>query len=156
MNRALIAFAVTASMLAAGCADMGGFGGGPRYGETAPATETAAARYGSIVGIEIIKIDPQYKLGIGTAVGAVAGGLLGSQIGSGRGSTAAAVAGAAVGAAAGTVAESKLQRNDAQNVTVRMRTGGQVTIIQPVDTRLTTGMNVRIEGSGETARVVPR
>lgn len=156
MNRALIAFAVTASMLATGCADMGGFGSGPGYGETAPATETAAARYGSIVGIEIIKIDPQYKLGIGTAVGAVAGGLLGSQIGSGRGSTAAAVAGAAVGAAAGTVAESKLQRKDAQSVTVRMRTGGQVTIIQPVDARLSTGMNVRIEGSGETARVVPR
>ena len=65
------------------------------------------------------------------------------------------MAGAAVGAAAGTVAEGKLKSRDAQRVTVRMNTGGQVTILQPVDNRLAEGMDVRIEGSGDTARVVP-
>lgn len=86
------------------------------------------------------------------AVGAVAGGLLGSQIGQGRGSTLATV----LGAAAGAVVESKMKKKDAQRVTVTMRTGGEVTIVQPVDARLKSGMNVRVEGSGETARVVPQ
>ena len=144
-----------AAVLAFGCADMGSLGG-PKYGETSGTVADQADRDGRITAIEIIKVDDNYKLGIGTAVGAVAGGLLGSQIGSGSGSTAAAVAGAAVGAAAGTYAESKLKKQDAQRVTVRMTTGGQVTIVQPVDTRLTNGMNVRVEGSGETGRVVPR
>ena len=144
-----------AAALAFGCAEMGSLSG-PKYGETAGTVANQADREGSITAIDVIKVDEDYKLGVGTALGAVAGGLLGSQIGSGRGSTAAAVAGAAVGAVAGTVAESKMKEKDAQRVTVQMRTGGQVTILQPVDSRLRNGMNVVIEGSGETGRVVPR
>ena len=144
-----------AAALAFGCADMGSLGG-TTYGETSGTAAGQADRDGNITAIEVIKVDDDYKLGVGTAVGAVAGGLLGSQIGSGSGSTAAAVAGAAVGAAAGTYAESKLKKKDAQRVTVQMRTGGQVTILQPVDSRLRNGMNVQIAGSGETARVIPR
>jgi outer membrane lipoprotein SlyB len=112
-------------------------------------------RLGRIVALESIQVNQEYRLGIGTAVGAVAGGLLGRQLGSGGGRTAATVAGAAVGAAAGTAAESRLKRQDAQRITVRMSTGGQVTVVQPVDNRLAEGMDVRIEGSDETARVVP-
>ncbi|MDP1718584.1 MAG: glycine zipper 2TM domain-containing protein, partial [Burkholderiales bacterium] len=115
-----------------------------------------ANRNGTISAIEMVKVDDSYKFGVGTAVGAVAGGLLGSQVGSGRGSTTATVVGAAVGAAAGTVAESKMKKIDAQRVTVQMKTGGHVTIVQSVDSRLRNGMNVLVEGSGETARVVPR
>jgi len=37
-----------------------------------------------------------------------------------------------------------------------MATGGSVTITQPIDARLREGMSVRVEGSGENARVVPR
>ncbi len=143
-----------AAVLVFGCADMGGLGG-PKYGETSGAVVTETDREGQIVTIEIVKVDDEYKLGIGAAVGAVAGGLLGRQLGGGEGSTTATVAGAAVGAAAGSVIESKMTRKDAQRVTVRMRTGGQVVIVQPVDSRLSNAMNVRIEGSGETARVVP-
>ncbi len=55
----------------------------------------------------------------------------------------------------GTVAESKMKKKDAQRVTVNMYTGGQVTIVQPVDSRLRSGMRVFVEGSGDTARVVP-
>ena len=98
-------------------------------------------------------MDEDFKLGVGTAMGAVAGGILGSQIGSGSGST---VAGAAVGAAAGTYVESKLKKKDAQRVVVKMKTGGQLTIVQPIDGRLKSGMNVRIDGSGDSARVLPR
>jgi outer membrane lipoprotein SlyB len=141
--------------LASGCAEMGTLGG-PKYGDTTGTVASQADRNGRIMSAEIIKVDASYKFGIGTAIGAVAGGLLGSQIGSGRGATAATVAGAAAGAAAGTYAESKMNKMDAQRVTVRMNTGGQVIIVQPVDSRLRNGMNVIVEGSGESGRVVPR
>jgi outer membrane lipoprotein SlyB len=137
-----------------GCAETGSFGG-PRYGDTEGAVVSESDRLGRIVAIDRIQVDDEYRLGIGTAIGAVAGGLLGRQFGSGGGRTAATVAGAAVGAAAGTVAEAKIKGRDAQRVTVRMETGGQVTIMQPIDDRLAQGMSVRVEGSGETARVVP-
>lgn len=146
---------LAAAALAAGCADMPQLGG-PKYGETGGSTSVQTERTGKITQIELIKVDEDYKFGIGTVAGAVAGGLLGSQIGEGRGTTAATVIGAAAGAAAGTVVESKMKKKDAQRVTVQMTTGGSVTIVQPVDTRLKPGMAVRIEGSGETARVVPR
>jgi len=58
---------------------------------------------------------------------------------------------------AGTYAESKMGgKTDAQRITVNMVTGGRVTITQPRDDRLREGMRVRVEGSGESARVVPR
>lgn len=156
MNRMTLIVACAAAAFSTGCAETQSFGGGPRYGETAPVADPISDRYGSIVSVEVVKVDDQYKLGVGTAVGAVAGALLGRQVGSGTGRTAATVAGAAAGAAAGTVAESKLRRRDVQRVTVQMRTGGQVTIVQPVDTRLQQGMNVVVQGSGESARVTPR
>lgn len=138
--------------LSLGCAEMESIGGS-KYGETAGTVAGQADREGLIASVEAITVDEDFKLGVGTAVGAVAGGLLGSRMGSGTGST---VAGAAVGAAAGTYAESKLKKKDAQRVVVNMKTGGQVTIVQPLDSRLKNGMNVRVDGSGETARVVPR
>jgi outer membrane lipoprotein SlyB len=140
--------------LASGCADMGGFGRSG-YGETS-GPSAVSERNGKITGLDIVKVDENYKFGIGTVVGAVAGGLLGSQIGEGRGSTVGTVVGAAAGAAAGTAVESKMKKKDAQRVTVHLTTGGEATIVQPVDSRLRNGMNVRVEGSGENARVVPR
>lgn len=155
MKTSALAAVLCSAALVAGCAEMGAFGG-PRYGDTSGTVASQAERNGRIAAIETIKVDSEYKLGIGTAVGAVAGGLLGSQVGSGSGARAATVAGAAVGAAAGTVAESKLKQQDAHRITVRMDTGGQVTVVQPVNVHFGVGSYVRVEGSGETARVVPR
>lgn len=138
--------------LAGGCADMGSLGG-TKYGETGGTAASQADRDGTIAQLENIQVDDKYRLGVGTAVGAVAGGLLGSGMGD---STTATVAGAVLGGAAGTYAQSKIAKKDAQRVTVDMTTGGRVTITQPVDGRLRLGMNVRVEGSGENARVVPR
>lgn len=146
---------IAAAVVAAGCAEMPQLGG-PKYGEASGTVAGQSDRNGKITQIELIKVDEDYKFGVGTVVGAVAGGLLGSQIGEGRGTTAATVIGAAAGAAAGTVVESKMKKKDAQRITVQMATGGTVTIVQPVDARLKNGMAVRIEGSGESARVVPR
>lgn len=139
-------------ILAGGCADMGSVGG-TKYGETDRPVTYQTERDGTIARLESIEVDAKYKLGVGTAVGAVAGGLLGAGVGD---STTATVTGAVLGGVAGTYAESKIAKKDAQRVTVNMVTGGRVTITQPMDGRLREGMRVRVEGSGENARVVPR
>lgn len=138
--------------LVGGCAEMGSLGG-TKYGESNGTTAGQSDRNGTITQLENVKVDDKYKLGVGTAAGAVAGGILGSAMGD---STTATVGGAVLGGLAGTYAESKYKKQDAQKVTVRMNTGGSVTILQPVDSRLRDGMNVRVDGSGENARVVPR
>jgi len=139
--------------LVGGCAEMGSLGG-TKYGETDGTVASQSERDGTIVTLENIQVDDKYKLGVGTAVGAVAGGLLGAGVGD---STGATVAGAVIGGVAGTYAESKIgDKKDAQRITVNMVTGGRVTITQPRDDRLRDGMRVRVEGSGENARVVPR
>jgi outer membrane lipoprotein SlyB len=139
--------------LVGGCAETGSLGG-TKYGETDSTAARQSERDGTIAQLENIEVDDKYKLGVGTAVGAVAGGLLGAGVGD---STGATVAGAVIGGVAGTYAESKLgNKKNAQRITVNMVTGGRVTITQPVDGRLREGMRVRVEGSGENARVVPR
>lgn len=145
--------------LAAGCADTGK-PTGPRYGESGTAATTAGTvgtaavseREGTISTIEMIQVDDDYKLGVGTAVGAVAGGILGAAVGDTKG----AAAGAVLGGVGGTYAQSKMDKKDAQRVTVSMKTGGTLTVVQPANPALQQGMAVRIEGSGENARVVPR
>ena len=125
--------------------------GGTQFGETSGTIQSD--RNGTVTKVETIHVDKDYKLGVGTAAGAVAGGILGGAIGD---SKTAAVAGAVLGGLAGTYAESKLGKETAQQVTVKMATGGTVTIVQPSDGRLKSGLAVRVEGSGENARVVPR
>lgn len=134
------------------CSDMGGLSG-TKYGESGSTSAGTSDRNGTITQLEKVQVDNNYKLGVGTAAGAIAGGILGSQIGD---STTATVAGAVLGGAAGTYAESKIKKKNAQQVTVNMKTGGHLTILQPEDPRLKVGMHVRIEGSGENARVVPQ
>ncbi len=143
--------ALFAAALAAGCSDM------PtkdttKYGTTTGSSATQTDRRGTIATLENIEVDADYKLGVGTAVGAVAGGILGSAVGDSKMATAV---GAVLGGAAGTYGETKVREKTVQRVSVDMRTGGRVTIVQPVDARLRTGMQVMVEGSGENARVVP-
>ncbi len=151
-QRIALPFLLLVVAFVGGCADMGSLGG-TKYGETGTTAASQLERDGTIAQLENIRVDDKYKLGVGTAVGAVAGGLLGARVGD---STSATVAGAVLGGVAGTYAESKIAKNDAQRITVNMVTGGRVTITQPVDARLRQGMRVRVEGSGENARVVPR
>jgi len=154
MNQRIALPLLLSAALVAGCANMDmGSQGGTTYGETASPTTYQTERDGTIVRLETVGVDSSYKLGVGTAAGAVAGGILGAGVGD---STTATVAGAVLGGLAGTYAESKMGKKDAQQVTVNMATGGSVTILQPLDDRLREGMRVRVEGSGENARVVPR
>jgi outer membrane lipoprotein SlyB len=152
MNQRIAVPLLLAAALVGGCADMGSLGG-TKYGETSGTVASQTDRDGTIASLENIQVDDKYKLGVGTAVGAVAGGILGSSIGDSKTAT---VMGAVLGGAAGTYAESKIAKKDAQRITVDMKTGGRVTITQPRDDRLREGMHVRVEGSGENARIVPR
>lgn len=156
MTRFCILLSLIVATFTAGCADTRG----SRYGEQAApvrsAGEPESARYGRITALETVQVDKDYKFGVGTVVGAVAGGIIGHQFGGGSGKTLLTIAGTLAGAAAGTAAESKLNKQDAQKVTVNMQSGGTLTIVQPVDSRLRNGMPVRVSGGGETARVVPR
>ncbi|MBU1223761.1 MAG: glycine zipper 2TM domain-containing protein [Gammaproteobacteria bacterium] len=152
MNQVLSVPLLLCVVLVGGCSDMGSLGG-TKYGETDTTVASQSDRDGTIAQLETIEVGDRYKLGVGTAVGAVAGGLLGSGVGD---SATATVAGAVLGGVAGTYAESKIAKKDAQRITVNMVTGGRVTITQPRDDRLREGMRVRVEGSGENARVVPR
>lgn len=140
------------TILFAGCSDLGSLGNS-RYGESEKTATNQSERNATIARLETIQVDENYKLGIGTAVGAVAGGLLGAGLGDSKTAT---VLGAVVGGAAGTYAESRYKKKDAQRITLNMATGGRLTITQPPDERLREGMSVRVEGSGENARVVPR
>lgn len=152
MNQRFVLTALLTMTLAGGCAELGSLGG-PTFGETGATSSVQNERDGTVATLQNIEVDDKYKLGVGTAVGAVAGGILGAAIGDGKTAT---VTGAVLGGVAGTYAESKIHKRDAQRVTVNMKTGGQVTIVQPMDGRLREGMAVRVEGSGESARVVPR
>lgn len=144
-------FTLLLAALLGGCADMQSMGG-TKYGESSGTIQSD--RNGTIAKLETIHVDQHYKLGVGTAGGAVAGGILGAVLGDSKTAT---VAGAVLGGAAGTYAESKMAgKETAQRVTVNMVTGGTVTIVQPTDTRLHDGQAVRVDGSGESARVVPR
>ena len=124
----------------------------------APASAADIDATGRITRVESIKVDDDSKAGAGATAGAVAGGFVGSQFGYGfgAGSTLGIVTGAAVGAATSNAVQSQTAKRDAQRVSVQLATGGAVTVVQPVDTRLSSGMEVRVEGSGESARVVPR
>lgn len=152
MNPRIALTALLTTALAGGCAGLGSLDG-PKFGETGTTGAIQSERDGIIAALQNIEVDDNYKLGVGTAVGAAAGGILGAAVGD---STTATVTGAVLGGVAGTYAESKIHKRDAQRVTVDMKTGGQVTIVQPMDGRLRDGMAVRVEGSGENARVVPR
>jgi outer membrane lipoprotein SlyB len=157
MNTPIAVPALLCLALVAGCADNGGLSG-TKYGESGTSatttTPTAAVgeRDGTISTIENVKVDDDFKLGVGTAVGAVAGGILGAAVGDTKG----AAAGAVIGGLGGTYAQSKMDKENAQRVTVSMKTGGTLTIVQPINSALRPGMAVRVEGSGENARVVPR
>ncbi|MDE2600473.1 MAG: glycine zipper 2TM domain-containing protein [Rhodocyclaceae bacterium] len=120
---------------------------------TNPFGGETAVRYGQITRIDTVEVDGDKNLGWGTVIGAVAGGLLGNQIGAGNGRTVATVAGAAAGGFAGTAVESKTKKQTAQHIFVHLSDGTTVGITQPASD-LRVGEKVRIEGNGNSARVV--
>jgi outer membrane lipoprotein SlyB len=125
---------------------------------TDPATPQAgeeSVRYGRIVQIDPVELQGDHQLGVGAIIGAAAGGLLGSLVGQGSGRDIAIVAGAIGGGVVGNTEQNRyIDKRAGQHVTVRLQSGVTVAITQPADPNLRVGDRVRIDGSGQRARVV--
>ncbi|WP_448682828.1 glycine zipper 2TM domain-containing protein [Pseudomonas nicosulfuronedens] len=115
-------------------------------------------RTGRIEQITLTQMQTNHDSGVGAVLGGVGGAALGSLIGHGTGRDVAMVAGALGGAMGGNYEEKKHydQPKEAQQIIVRMRSGVLVSVTQPINPGLATGMAVFIEGSGNEARVVPQ
>ena len=136
-------------VLSAGCAMGGGTSAGPGEMEI---------RSGKIEQITPTQMQTNHDSGVGAVLGGLGGLAIGSLIGGGTGRDVAMVAGSIGGAFAGNMIEKKKydQPKPAQQIIVRVTSGVLVSITQPVNNQLRTGMKVFIEGSGTEARVMPQ
>src|SRR4051812_11591899 len=120
-----------------------------------PQAGEESVRYGRIEQIDPVELEGDHQLGVGAIIGAAAGGLLGSFVGRGAGAEAATVAGVIGGGFAGNAVQNRyVEKRAGQHVTVRLRSGVAVAVTQPSDPNLRIGDRVRIDGSGQRARVV--
>ena len=143
-----VSFGLLASLvMLAGCAATGG-------GTQPGAMEI---RSGVIEQISDVEIASNHHKGIGAVVGGLGGLGLGSLIGGGTGRDVAMVLGAVGGAVAGNEVQKKYDApKPGQQIIVRTSQDVLVSVTQPTSPGLRTGEKVYIEGSGETARVVPQ
>lgn len=141
--------ATTLSVLLVACAANGPSGGSPGEMEI---------RSGKIEQITPALMQTNHDSGMGAVLGGLGGLAVGSLIGGGTGRDVAMVAGTIGGAFAGNAIEKKKydQPVQGQQIIVRVTSGVLVSITQPVNTQLRTGMNVYIEGNGTDARVMPQ
>ncbi|HSH95982.1 MAG TPA: glycine zipper 2TM domain-containing protein [Roseimicrobium sp.] len=138
-TRSMKALLLTALVILSGCATQSG---------------EIEARYGRVEQLESVMVDGDSRFGVGTVIGAVAGGILGNQIGGGSGKAVATAAGVVAGGVIGNKVENKHEKRPGHRVVVRLDGGGSVGVTQPADQNLRVGDRVRIDGSGEDARVV--
>ncbi|HQQ74283.1 MAG TPA: glycine zipper 2TM domain-containing protein [Pseudomonadales bacterium] len=141
--------ATALSVLLVACAAKGPSGGRPGEMEI---------RSGKIEQITPALMQTNHDSGVGAVLGGLGGLAIGSLIGGGTGRDVAMVAGTIGGAFAGNAIEKKKydQPVQGQQVIVRVTSGVLVSITQPVNNQLRTGMKVYVEGSGNDARVVPQ
>ena len=120
---------------------------GPSTTYYPPATTSSSSyeRYGVVQSVEVVRKDNS-GIGAGTIVGAVVGGIVGNQVGKGRGNTAATVIGAAGGAYAGHEIEKRNQQaSDAYKLTIRMRDGTNVSLMQTENDDIQVGDRVVVD-----------
>jgi outer membrane lipoprotein SlyB len=115
-------------------------------------------RTGVVEQVNLTTIKSNHDQGVGAILGGIAGAGIGSLIGAGTGRDVAIAAGAIAGALGGNYAQQKYydQPQPAQQVYVRLQSGVLVMITQPINTNLSQGAKVYIEGSGSNARVILR
>lgn len=119
-----------------------------------PAPGESEVRYGRINRIDAVQIESDAHLGLGAVIGSVAGGVLGHQFGGGNGRDVATVAGALAGGFAGAQVEKNNEKRPGQHIIVQLNNGVAVGITQATDPNLRVGDSVRIDGTGNSARVV--
>lgn len=118
---------------------------------------TMEIRQGVIEQITMTSIQSNHHRGVGAIVGGLGGLGIGSLIGAGTGRDVAMAVGAIGGALLGNEVQKRHdQPVPAQQIIVRLRSGVLVAVTQATDSKLKVGERVYIEGSGESARVVPQ
>ncbi len=144
----VVALAFAAGL--SGCASYAPYGG--------PQPGAVEMRQGVIEQITAAQLPGPQHAGVGAVIGGIAGAGLGNLIGRGNGRAVATV----LGTLGGSLLGNEVQQADfdrplpAQQVVVRVDNGVIVAVTQPVNPALYPGMRVYLEGSGITARVVPR
>ena len=122
-----------------------------------PQPEPVEIRQGKIEQITDTTIASNQHRGVGAVLGGLAGVGIGSLIGGGTGRDVAMIAGAVGGALAGNeVQKRNAEPVQGQQIFVRMTSGVIVEVTQPVNPALRVGQEVFIQGSGESALVIPR
>jgi outer membrane lipoprotein SlyB len=119
-----------------------------------PSVGEQEVRYGRITRIDAVQIDSDDQLGLGAIIGAVAGGVIGNQFGEGSGNAVSTVAGVLAGGVAGEQVQKRVQKQAGQHIIIKLNNGVTVGITQPADAALRVGDAVRIDGSGNAARVI--
>jgi outer membrane lipoprotein SlyB len=114
-------------------------------------------RQGVVEQVTEVALQGPDHVGVGAVVGGLSGLGLGSLIGGGGGRDVAMVLGAIGGGLIGDHVEQNNTPDMAgQEVIVRTNSGVLVTVVQPYVPGLFQGRTVYVEGSGQSARVIPR
>jgi len=114
-------------------------------------------RRGVIEQITPTQIASTHHTGVGAIIGGLGGLGIGSLIGAGTGRDVAMAVGAIGGAVIGNEVQKKHDQPVAgQQIIVRLSSGVLVQITQPLSSPLNVGQRIYVEGSGESARVVPQ
>ena len=109
---------------------------------------------GEVVMVREVLIEGT-KSGLGTIAGGILGGALGSAIGSGSGRTIATAGGAVLGALGGSGVEEASTRQAGLEITVQLRSGEVVSIVQAADQPFQVGDFVKVlRRPGGVARVI--
>ena len=123
-RRATAVFAVCAIAVTAGCATPG-----PDAYRYADARVEQSVAYGIVDSVRPVRVGDDHNA-VGTVAGALLGGVLGNRVGAGFGRTAATVAGAVAGGVGGNALEKHLERDNGEEVVVRLDSGSSVAIVQ--------------------------
>lgn len=148
MNAVVSRIVVTAMVATlTACASSGGGG----Y------TPPPEVRYGRIEQITEIQVKHPHELGVGAILGGAGGAAIGSLIGAGTGRDVAIAIGAIAGAVGGQYAQNNYDKpQPAQQIVVRLNSGVLVVVTQPPNYSLRKDERVVVEGSGQTAHVIPQ
>jgi len=131
---------VAAALVAAGCASR---------------PSESDLRHGRVARVDAVSLQSEHQLGVGAVLGAVAARALGHSFATADGRAVAQVIGALGGGYAGSAPEGDYPaRRPGEHVTVALNRGVAVGVAQLGTSGLRAGDCVRIDGAGETARVV--
>jgi outer membrane lipoprotein SlyB len=112
---------------------------------------------GVIEQISAVQIPTNHHQGLGAVIGGLGGLGIGSLIGAGTGRDVAMAVGAIGGAVIGNEVQKKNEQPiPGQQIIVRLTSGVLVQVTQPLGPYLAVGQRVYVQGSGESARVVPQ